>query len=310
MKVCSVHGYEFRLFPLISSSALFGAVGIVYTEAKAPRAENWPLIEGLTELTAISLDKAYQHQKLQQAFDDLRASQETLIRTEKFRALGEVAAGIAHDIRNLLNPLQLYTDLLREAIGNPAEIVDIADRLERVVVRGLETMERLRNFSRLSPEAALCVPTDLDAMVREAVEISRPKLAATELSLELGAPASAMLRPADCVNAIVNLLFNAVDAVEGKGVVTVRTGSSGDSVWIEVCDDGPGIPPEIRDKIVEPLFTTKGKGTGLGVSIVFAYTQKHGGRLDIESEPGRGATFRMSFPAIPQPAPSVETPLS
>jgi len=110
-----------------------------------------------------------------------------------------------------------------------------------------------------------------------------------------------MLRPADCVTAIVNLIFNAVDAVQGKGSIAVRSGSANGESWVEVQDNGPGIPANIRARILEPLFTTKGKqGTGLGVPIVFAFTQRHGGRLDIESEPGQGARFRMCFPAMPQ----------
>jgi len=137
-------------------------------------------------------------------------------------------------------------------------------------------------------------------MVREAIEISRAKLAAAELVVELGSPPLAMLRPADCVTAIVNLIFNAVDAIQGNGSVAVRTGTSDGESWVEVQDNGPGIPANIRAQILEPLFTTKGKqGTGLGVPIVFAFTQRHGGRLDIESEPGQGARFRMCFPAMP-----------
>ena len=108
---------------------------------------------------------------------------------------------------------------------------------------------------------------------------------------------SHQLRPEIIVTAIVNLLLNAADALAGKGAITVRTGSSDGGVWIEVADNGPGIPPEIRNRILEPFFTTKGAvGTGLGLAIVYAFTERHGGRLDIESEPGKGARFRMWFP--------------
>jgi two-component system, NtrC family, sensor kinase len=94
-----------------------------------------------------------------------------------------------------------------------------------------------------------------------------------------------------------------VDAVEGRGTVTVRTGSSDKGGWIEVADDGPGIPPEIKTKIMEPLFTTKGnQGTGLGIPIVHAFTLRHGGRLDIESKPGEGAVFRVWLPEAQKPA--------
>src|SRR6185295_16289921 len=106
----------------------------------------------------------HQHQKLQKAFDDLRMSQDALIRTERFRALGEMSAGIAHDLKNLLNPLQLYTDNLRDVANNPQEVLDTAIRLDRVVTRGLETLERLKGFSRLAPEESEAVPTNLNTM--------------------------------------------------------------------------------------------------------------------------------------------------
>ena len=296
MKICKERGYHFRALPLISDAGLFGAVGVLYLESHPPTERGWTLIEGLTELTAISLNKAYQHQKLQQAFDDLRASQDALVRSERFRALGEMSAGIAHDLKNLLNPLQLYTDYLKDVADKPEEVLETAKRLDRVVNRGLETVERLRSFSRSSEETE-SVGTDLNAMAREAVEISKAKLASVDLVLELGTPSSVLVRPADCVTAIMNLIFNAVDAVKGKGKINLRTGASDGGSWIEVEDNGPGIPEEIRNRIMEPLFTTKGnQGTGLGLPIVLAFTQKHGGRLDIESEPSHGAIFRMWFP--------------
>ena len=134
--------------------------------------------------------------------------------------------------------------------------------------------------------------------MHEAVEITKPRLSGIKLVLELGTPPVVMVGVSDCVTAVVNLLLNSADALEGRGGITVTTGASVGGAWIEVADDGPGIPPEIKNKILEPFFTTKGElGTGLGLSIIYAFTQRHGGRLDIESEPGRGAKFRMWFPA-------------
>lgn len=283
---------------MISNAGLFGVLGVLHVESEAPDARRWSLIEGLTELTAISLNKTYQHLQLQKAFEHLRASQDVLVRTEKFRALGQMSAGIAHDLKNLLNPLQLYTDHIRDVTDNREEILDTLDRMARVLTRGLETVERLRDFSRLTPEESEAIPTNLNSMVHEAIEISKPKLSTNTVVLQLGDPPAISLRPADCVTAIVNLLFNAVDATEGKGEIAVRTGTSDGGGWVEVEDKGPGIPADVRPKLLEPLFTTKGKqGTGLGVSIVYAFTQRHGGRLDIESEPGHGARFRMWFPS-------------
>jgi signal transduction histidine kinase len=298
VKACSHSGYEFHAFPLISEAALFGVLLVLYNESQPLEERPSVLIEGLTELTAISLNKTYQHQKLQKAFDDLRISQDTLVRTEKFRALGQMSAGIAHDLKNLLNPLLLYTDELRDNAGNRQQELEILERVDRILLRGVETVERLREFSRQSSEETDAVPTDLNAMIHEAIEISRPRLKEVVLVLKLGAPPKAVFRPADCVTAIVNLVFNAVDALQGKGTITVSSGSSEGGGWIEVADDGPGITPEIKARILEPFFTTKGDlGTGLGVPIVYAFTQRHGGKFEIESEPGRGARFKMWFPA-------------
>jgi signal transduction histidine kinase len=123
-------------------------------------------------------------------------------------------------------------------------------------------------------------------------------LSRIELVRELGTTAPVVIRPADCVTALVNLIVNAVDALHEKGRITVRSGESADGSWIEVSDNGPGIPPEVKARILEPFFTTKGDlGTGLGMSIVYAFVQRYGGRLEIESELGRGALFRMWFPA-------------
>jgi signal transduction histidine kinase len=292
-------GYDVRAIPLISDGGLLGALVVVFSVSQAPNEQKWRLVEGLSELTAISLEKTCQHQKLQKAFDDLRVSQDALIRTEKFRALGQMSASIAHDLKNLLNPLVLYTDLIRDTADKADEVREISDRVNRILMRGLETVERLREFSRQSPEESEAIPTDLNAIVKEAIEITKPRLGNIELVLALADVPQVLIRPADCVTAIVNFVINAVDALAGKGNITVRTESSNGGASVEVRDNGPGIPSEIQNRILEPFFTTKGEsGTGLGVSIVYAFVARHGGRLDIESEPGQGASFKMWFPAV------------
>jgi len=291
-------GYLSRVFPLISEAALFGALVVLYSESDPLNDRQWIQIEGLTELTAISLNKTYQHQKLQKAFDELRMSQDALIRAEKFRALGQMSAGVAHDLKNFLSPLVMYTDLLRDSAGDREEVLEVAQNVDRILQRGLETVERLRDFSRQSAEQIEAVQTDLNQIVKEAIQISKPRLHHIQVVVELGEAPIAFIRPADGVSAVVNLIFNAVDALDGKGRITVSTGTAAGKSWIEVADNGPGIPAEIKDRILEPFFTTKGEqGTGLGVSIVDAFTQRHGGCLEIESEAGKGAKFRMNFPS-------------
>jgi len=298
-KVCQDRNYSFRALPLISDACLFGALVVVYPQSEPPNSRQWQLAEGLTELTAISLNKTYQHQKLQKAFDDLHASQDALVRTERLRALGEMSAGIAHDLKNILNPLLLYTDLTRDAAGDPAEIQAICERVEKILTRGLQTVERLRDFSRQSSEDNGSVCTDLNSLIHEAVEISRPKLTGIEVVLRLGTSPTVNVRPADCVTALLNLMFNAAEALNGKGKIIIESGCSDQESWVSVADNGPGIPADITNRILEPFFTTKGEsGTGLGLSLVYAFTQRHGGRLHMESTPGQGTKFTMRFPMV------------
>lgn len=292
--------FDLHTFPMISDARLFGALVVLWPRGHASTGRQWQLVEGLSELTAISLAKAYQQRKLQDAFDNLRASQETLLRTEKVRALGQMAAGIAHDLRNLLTPLVLYCDEMQDPDASPGKVKRIARSMDTSITRGLQTVERLRDFSRQSPEEDEGEPTDLNIMVSEALEICRPRLAGIRLAVVPGTPPPAVLRPSDCVTAVVNLLVNAAEALNGRGSISVTTGSTDGGAFIEVADDGPGIPAGLKDKIFEPFFTTKGNaGTGLGIAIVQSFAERYGGRLTVDSEPGRGARFTLWFPTVP-----------
>ncbi|HXE38194.1 MAG TPA: ATP-binding protein, partial [Azonexus sp.] len=109
-------------------------------------------------------------------------------------------------------------------------------------------------------------------------------------------------RPSQINQVFMNLLVNAAQAIPGNGRITLRSGCVGDQVWVAVCDTGAGIPPELRARIFDPFFTTKpvGKGTGLGLSVSYGIAEKHGGRIEVDSELGQGSTFTLWLP-IRQP---------
>ncbi len=104
--------------------------------------------------------------------------------------------------------------------------------------------------------------------------------------------------PSQINQVLMNLMVNAAQAIEGRGSITLRTGVAGDKVWIEVVDTGKGMTTETRRRIFEPFYTTKpvGKGTGLGLSVTWDIVERHGGSIEVESEPGRGSTFRLTLP--------------
>jgi len=231
---------------------------------------------------------------------DLRRAEAALLRNEKLRALGQMATGIAHDLKNLLNPLGLHVEILDRAMRKVgAERPDAIAAMREIIQRGVETIDRLRTFSRLEPEP-FAEHLDVAAAAREAIELVRPRLHATPdlvLRDELAGAGTVRGHGAEVVGALVNLLVNAADACGERGTITVRTGADARAAWIEVADDGPGMAPDVEARVFEPFFSTKGEsGTGLGLANVFATMRRHGGEVLLDTAPGRGARFTLRFP--------------
>ncbi len=286
--------------PLVSSGGLFGSVFMCF-RSEAP-AERRTLAEGLVDLAAVTLASATKLQQLAQSHAELRASQDALARSEKLRALGQMAAGVSHDLKNILNPLSLQLQLVERSIDRNqiADAKETLAEMKHVLLRGVQTVERLRDYSRQSPESR-AEEVDLNLLLHEAAEIARPRMAArggraSRILEQPGTPPPVRGRPADIVNAIVNLIVNAIEAMNG-GTITLQTGGSDESGWVQVADDGPGMPPEVEKRIFEPFFTTKGEeGTGLGLAMVYACMQRHGGAVKVDTAEGKGTTFTLSFP--------------
>ena len=284
--------------PLASTGELYGAlVLLVAGDAEVP-AEELRLAEGIADLAATAVGKAFQFAELERSYAELRASREALLQNEKLRALGQMAAGVSHDLKNILNPLSLQVQLMKRRLPrDPAAAAEVVSQIEDVVRHGLSTVERLRAFSRQQPERNLvgAGPVDLDRLVEEAVELCRPRLRMAKhdiaLHLEMGTPPALPVDAADLVNSIVNLIVNAVDAMPGGGAITVRTGHDGIAAWVEVADTGCGIPEDLQRRIFEPFFTTKGpeKGTGMGLTVVQTIVRACGGRIRRAGSHDRGA---------------------
>lgn len=290
-------------FPLISSGAIFGGLVLLLSPGHELEAEQVRIATALVDLCATALGRATHVAKLVQANAELRASREVLARTEKLRALGEMAAGIQHDLRNVLNPLGMHIQIVERALAKddvPTALAS-AGECKAVVRRGTEMLDRLRAFSRQSPGAA-AHEVNLNTLAREAVSIARPRMSARGGALariveEPGEVPPVIARGEEVVAALVNLVVNAIDAMASGGTITVKTGHSGAQAWVSVADTGPGMTPEVQARIFEPFFTTKGtEGTGLGLAMVFATMQRHRGRVALETAPGKGAKFTLFFP--------------
>ncbi len=314
VEACGRRFARARTVPLVSGRNLYGALVMLFVEEERLEGFRVGLARGLADLGAVALDQAFHRVTLERTLAEVRASRELMARTERLRALGEMSAGVAHDLRNIFSPLALQLDLLRRRTEDTKTVLRVADALERVVKRGVETVERLRLFGHQSMKAEVAV-SDLDVLVDETLALCRPRLTQCQerrilLVREHGGPVRVRVRSVEVVTSLMNLVFNAVEAMPEGGTLTVRTGSGDGEGWLRVSDTGVGMSREVKEHLFEPFFTTKGEaGTGLGLSMVDAFVKRSGGAIDVVSEPGRGATFTLRFPLERQEQPSSQAVL-
>jgi PAS domain S-box-containing protein len=226
--------------------------------------------------------------------------QKQVVQAERLATLGQLAAGVVHELNNPLTSITVYADYL---LGKASEYPE-ADRekLRRI----LSSAQRILRFTRELVQYAKPVGSELDAIavndvVRQAASFCEHlfERGGIELRLDLGADVPALHAvPGQLEQVLINLVTNAAHAVEHGGVVVVRTRSRRHEVLIEVADSGPGIPEGDRDKVFEPFFTTKtdGKGTGLGLSIVKNIVEQHQGAVLVGGAPEGGASFTVILP--------------
>ena len=239
---------------------------------------------------------------------DLRLRQ-----TQKMEAVGQLTGGIVHDLNNILTVITGTIEILAEGVADRPELVAITKMIDEAGVRGADLAQRLLAFARKQPLRPREV--DLNALVTEAANLLPPTLGENvEVHLMLAADASrALIDPCQLKNTIRNLALNARDAMVNGGKLTIETGNAvlddhyasmngdvtaGNYVMIAVTDSGHGIPACILDHVFEPFFTTKevGKGSGLGLSMVYGFVRQSNGHIKIDSEEGRGTTVRIYLP--------------
>jgi PAS domain S-box-containing protein len=233
---------------------------------------------------------------------------EQLNETEKLRALGELASGVAHDFNNLLGAILGRAQLLRRQAFDADVDEDLAI-IEQAARDGRETVLRIQEFSRMRRDRQL-TPVDLGDVFRDAIEITRTcwKTEAEKRNVGIDIDLDAATVPPVLGNAselrevATNLILNAVDAMPDGGRIEVRCRRERDHVVARIADDGVGMTEDIRRHLFDPFYSTKGHfGTGLGLSVVYGIVTRHEGRIDVETEPGRGTTFHLRFPVAEGP---------
>jgi len=263
-----------------------------------------------------SADQAAQAEKhvkeLSHYISEQERIREQFSQMEKLSALGELASGVAHDFNNTLAGILGRAQLLQRT-DDPEKLRRGLDIIIKTAEDGAKTVKRIQDFARQRRDHNFEF-VSIDQILMDASEITRPRWKNCaeasnihiSLELEIGSNAMVMGDDSELREVLVNMVFNAVDAMPEGGTLRLSSQTAGDQVVIKVADCGVGMYPEVRSRIFDPFFTTKGKaGLGLGLAVSFGIIRRHGGNIEVESQYGQGTEFRITLPV----AKIVETPI-
>jgi signal transduction histidine kinase len=256
---------------------------------------------------------------LQKAYEELRRTQQMVVQQERLRALGQMASGVAHDVNNALSPIVAYSELLLNTLPDLPEVS--RHYLQTINQAGgdiAQIVARMREFYRRRSDMEQLTQVNLNHTIEEVSELTRPRWRdlsqregiSIQIQYELDPQLPPLLSdPAELREALINLVFNAVDALPQGGIITFITrsishpapeanGASERQLQVEVRDNGVGMDEKTRQRCLEPFFSTKAQrgGTGLGLAMVYGMIQRHDGTIEIDSAPGCGTCVRLTFP--------------
>ncbi|HXT11956.1 MAG TPA: ATP-binding protein [Candidatus Angelobacter sp.] len=301
--------------PLMVEEKLFGILIAARLKTDAFSSGDCEFLRTLSEHVALAAHQSRLHKELETAYNELRQTQATVLQQERLKALGQMASGIAHDVNNALSPVVGFADIILK--GDFGLDVRGKKYLNYIRTAGEDIahiVARLREFYRTRDNNESLQQLNLNGLVDQVIEMTRPRWRdipqSNGVTIEMQTDLAKEIPELACIEseireAFTNLVLNAVDAMPKGGKITLRTRLTRqinadkypDRVTVEVSDTGTGMNEETRKRCLEPFFSTKGKrGTGLGLAMVYGVMKRHEGTIDIESELGKGTTFRLVFP--------------
>ena len=245
---------------------------------------------------------------LEKALTELKNTQRQVVQQERLAALGTMAGGIAHDFNNALSVIMGFSDILLREAEHGLTKEKAVPSLNIVLTAAEDASKivgRLRQFYSPDDADEVRLPVNFNELIEQVVSLTKPRwetqsrAAGRPIFIEAQFDDLGFVSAdaAELREALTNLVFNAVDAMPEGGTITLRTVAAENDIIVEISDTGVGMSDEVRERCLEPFFTTKGeKGTGLGLSMVFGIVQRHSGSVAITSAPDRGTTFSLRFP--------------
>jgi signal transduction histidine kinase/CheY-like chemotaxis protein len=310
----------FSGLPVMLGDRLLGVLAVGGRDDRPLGEAEQALLQALVGQAAVAIQNARLYEEARtheiearRALEELRRTQEQLVRMEKLRALGEMASGVAHDFNNVLAVILGRVQLLQRKLEDPTFQRWLAI-VEQAALDGAQTVRQIQEFTRVRRDQ----PTqtvEVNQAIRDAVEMTRARWQdeaqsrniPIRLALSLAAVPPVDGQPSELREVLTNLILNAVDALPRGGDIRIATRERAGWVEVIVADTGVGMSDSVRRRIFEPFFSTKGpSGTGLGLAMVYGIVSRHGGEILVDTAEGAGSTFTIRLPAgrsTPAPAP-------
>jgi signal transduction histidine kinase/CheY-like chemotaxis protein len=297
-------------YSVIATAPIIAIVYLTYRtylkniEVMAAAAKAEAAAQGKAEAAAAQAEQAERHvEELNHYIAEQDRIREQYSQIEKMSALGELASGVAHDFNNTLAGILGRAELLLKT-EDPAKIESGLRIIIRTAKDGAKTVKRIQDFARQRRDHDFA-PLSVDQLLFDVSEITRPRwkdraeASNVHISLELQIRSNALVMGdgSELREVLVNMVFNAVDAMPEGGTLTLSAAEKDSQIEIAISDTGMGMSEEVRSRIFDPFFTTKGKaGLGLGLAVSYGIIRRHEGTVEVESEAGQGTTFRISLP--------------
>jgi signal transduction histidine kinase/ActR/RegA family two-component response regulator len=232
------------------------------------------------------------------------AEREQEIHAQKMAALGELSFGVAHNVNNTLTGILGRAQLILRNSHDKAKIEAGLDLIIKSAEDGAHIIRRIQDFARQRPSREFETITIAD-LLKDACEMTRPRwesrseFAQMRFVLDGGCEAQIKGDPVELREVLVNMIYNAIDAMPSGGEIRLSTQENRERVVVCISDTGTGMTPEVKQRLFDPFFTTKGKaGTGMGLAVSFGIIRRHEGSIEVDSDPGRGTTFKISLPKV------------
>lgn len=283
--------------PLLFRDQVIGMLALDRATVRPFTPDDCELALSFAQQAAMALENAHLYNDLQQQMEQLKQAQMQLVQSAKLAAVGELAAGVAHEINNPLTNVLGYAELLLQ--DKPDDHPDLADlrTITAEAHRARDIVRNLLDFARQTrPQRQR---TNINQITRQTLSVVRYHLEKNDIVITEDYAAELPLIYLDegqIKQVLLNLITNAAHAMPDGGTLRLRTRRTGDEVAVAVTDSGAGIPPELEERVFDPFFTTKPVGTGLGLSVSLGIVQSHGGRIAVESEVGLGTTLTVWLP--------------